>query len=258
MLKNTMKEKLIDGEPAFGIRIVETKSTGILDIIKESGMDWVWIDCEHGSYDMETVLTLSRYSNAIGLCPIIKIPTLAYHLISRPLDQLAMGLVVPLIETEEQAKDSVKFTRYPPEGERGCGLDNDYFKWKRGTSEYLNWANENILLILQIESKKAIDNIELISQVKGVDALLVGPLDLSISLGVPGEVNHPFVIDAIQKIADACEKSGLIFGYPGTADNAATWYQKGARLLCLGSDTTIFAEGCRDKIKSYQSKIMKE
>lgn len=253
-MENLTKKKLKNGEIALGIRIVESKSLGVLRIIKDSGMDWVFIDCEHGSYDMETILDLSRYSNSIGLCPVVKVPKLDYHLLSRPLDQEAMGLIVPLIETAEQAKDAVRFTRYPPLGERGCGLDNDYCGWKSGAAEYIEWANENILLILQIESRKAIENIDEIAKVKGVDVLLMGPLDLSVSLGVPGEVSHPLVAESIERVAKACAKNGIVFGFPGSLENAAMWAKKGARLICVGSDTTILADGCRQKYMGFRER----
>ncbi|MDO8685517.1 MAG: aldolase/citrate lyase family protein [Clostridiales bacterium] len=251
-MENFVKSKIKNGDAALGIRIVESKTLGVLKILADSGIDWVFIDCEHGSYDMETVLNLARYSNSIGLCPVIKAPQLNYQLISRPLDQGAMGVIIPLIESAEQARDAVRFVRYPPTGERGCGLDNDYSGWKSGAREYLEWANENILLILQIESRTAIENIDEIAKVKGVDVLFMGPLDLSISLGVPGEVNHPLIVESIEKVAEACKQNGVVFGFPGSVENAAKWFKCGARFLCLGSDTTILAEGCREKIKSFR------
>ena len=251
-MENLTKKKLKNGEAVLGIRIVESKSLGVLRMMKNAGMDWVFIDCEHGSYNMETILDLSRYSNSIGLCPVVKVPELGYQNISRPLDQEAMGLIIPLIETEEQAMDAVRFTRYPPLGERGCGLDNDYCGWKSGAAEYIEWANENILLILQIESKKAIDNIEKIAKVKGVDALLIGPLDLSVSFGVPGEVSHPDVVKSIARVAEVCKKNNVVFGFPGSVENAAMWAKDGARLICIGSDTTFIADGCRHNLRSFR------
>ncbi len=254
MMENRVKEALKNGKAAVGARIVETATLGVVKIFADAGLDWVWMDCEHGGFGMETVLDFCRYSRAIGLCPVVKVPTLDRIDLSRPLDQGALGVIVPMIETAEQARLAVKYTRYPPLGERGCGLDNSYMGWTGSAPDYIRWANDSIILILQVESTRAVENIDEIAAVDGVDVLLVGPLDLSVSLGIPGDIMHPRTRESIQSIADACARSGRVFGYPGNVENGLYWWKRGALFLSIGGDTAFLASGCSMAVGMFRDK----
>lgn len=252
---NVVKQSVIEGKASLGIRIQAVRSLDAVKIFAEAGMQWAWLDCEHGAFSIERIREFCRYSTAIGLCPVVKVPQLAYHAIAGCLDQEAMGIIVPLVETEEQALQAVQYSRYPPLGKRGCGLDNNYFGWKGNAAEYMEWANDNILLILQIESETAVENIDAIAQVAGVDVLLMGPLDLSVSLGIPGDYSHPRHGEATQRVLDACKRHGKVFGVPGTVDYAVYWAKRGALFLTIAGDTSILAAGCSDAIRSFEDKL---
>ena len=258
MLENKVKQALQNGEISLGVKLHAAKTLDVVKILANAGMEWAWIDCEHGAFNLETVRDFCRYSNEIGICPVVKVAQLDYHALAVPLDQEAMGIIVPLIETEEQAKTAVRYSRFPPLGERGCGLDSNYVGWKEGVGDYMQWSNENVLLILQIESQNAVENIDAIASVEGVDVLLMGPMDLSVSLGIPGESTHPRHLEHTQRVLDACKRHGKVFGVPSSVDETVYWAKRGGLFLTIANETGILAAGARDAIASFHEKMTQE
>lgn len=207
-----LKQKMLSGEKICGTMVRVLRNPAICYLAKNAGLDYIMFDCEHSNYNMETLHDLYQVGNALGLGMLTRVPVLTKDYISRALDQGATGIMVPMTETPEQAKEIVKWGKYEPVGERGFGGISQ-FDYKGGkTPELTKGANEKVILIAQIETKLGVENVDAIAATEGIDALLIGPNDLSISLGVPGDLMNPIELEAIAKVAAAAKKYGKGFG----------------------------------------------
>lgn len=214
-----LKSKLMSGEKIVGTMLRCTRNPATLYLAKKAGLDYIMFDCEHGNYNFETLHDLFVMGNAIGLAGFVRVPCGTKEYVSRVLDSGATGVMVPMIETAEQAKELVKYAKYQPIGERGYTGFCAHTNYEGGIhTEIMEQQNRKTITIAQIESKLAIENIEEIAEVPGLDALLIGPNDLSLSLGIPGDIMNPSELDAITKVAAACKKHGKAFGIHGKAD----------------------------------------
>ena len=235
---NPVKRALKEGRTVYGTMMVEFRSSAVVQMLAVAGYDYFFMDMEHGTFDNETMSDMIRAGRLCGIVPIVRVSDCQYHLMSRPLDAGAMGLMIPRVESRRQVEQIIKWTKYPPWGERGCGAStghSDYQAVKVG--EFIKHANEEILIVPQIESEEAVRNIEEIVSVKGVDAAVFGPNDLSISLGVPGEVEHPRMIAAFERVLAACDKAGIACGlHVGSVDLVNKWKARGMRFLCWSTD----------------------
>ena len=212
-----LKEKLKNGETVYGTMIRLQRNPAFCIVAKDAGMDFIMFDCEHGIYNLETLHDMFQMAHAAGLTAVLRVPMLDKESISRPLDAGACGVMVPMTETAEQAKEIVHWSKYTPVGDRGygSGIGATYYQVGIETTKAMQEINDRVLTIAQIETALAIENIEEIAATEGVDALIVGPNDLSISLGVPGQLTSDIEVNAIRKIANACHKYGKAFGIHG-------------------------------------------
>lgn len=172
-----------------------------------AGFDFIFIDTEHSSYNLDGVKDMIRVGKASNLTCLARVPDAEYHLIARTLDAGAQGIMVPRVETKQTVQRIIKAAKYPPWGERGYGprsIITDYEQLP--VKERVAELNQDTMVVVQIERKRAIDDIDNLLSVKGVDAAVIGPNDLSVSLGVPGKTNSEPMINAIQKVVDTCEK----------------------------------------------------
>ena len=190
------------------ITIGDNKVTEILSI---SGFDWLAVDLEHSTIDINKAGDLIRIISMNEITPLVRLTNLDENLIKRVMDAGAGGIIVPNIINRDQAIRSVSATRYPPIGCRGVGLDRAQSYGTR-FKEYLNWQVDGPVVIAQIENIEAIENLEEIFNVNGLDGFLIGPYDLSCSMGIPGEFNNPEFIEILNKILDVGRKSGIAIG----------------------------------------------
>jgi 2-keto-3-deoxy-L-rhamnonate aldolase RhmA len=180
-----------------------------------------------------------------------------YHLIARTLDAGAQGLMIPRVETRESVEKIISASKYPPIGERGYGprtvvTDFEQMSVRDLTAE----QNEDTLIVLQIEKKRAIESIDDLVSVKGVDVALIGPSDLSISLEVPGENDNPAMIDAIQKVVTACEKHGIASGtHVRDMRNLLFWKSRGMRMLTYSTDANMLLGAASDAVKEIRRNL---
>ena len=243
MPKNRVKAALKAGEAVTGPILHEVRSVGMIKLMAAAGHDFVFIDTEHGMYSMETVANLAQMALACGICPLVRPPDLAYHLISRALDAGAQGVIVPRVQNRAEAETVVSFVKYPPVGRRGAGGDGRNAYERRGVRESIEEANAETLVVLQIESAEGLHNVDEIAAVSGVDVLLIGPNDLSISLGIPGEYETATFRDAIASIVAACQKHGVAIGTLGmSGEQMQPWYEMGFRFLLCNTDGNMVAE----------------
>ena len=241
MRQNTMKTKLYSGEPAVGVSLT-FPSSHMVEILAHCGFDWVLLDCEHGSMTAETVETMIMASELAGIIPIIRPPASWSDELPRLLDRGAMGVQMPHIRTADDAKRAVEAVKYPPLGNRGldgAGLDGDFGLevWHEG-STYINDANRETFIVLQIETPEALANVDEIAAVDGVDGLFVGPADLGLRLGQAG--GNADLDQAIARVAEVAQKRDKAWGMPaGTPEALAALRAQGAQLLAYGGDFAL-------------------
>lgn len=241
---NPVKKALAEGRVQLGTGFAQLRSPEVPRILAAAGFDWAFIDTEHGAFDIETVADVCRAATDTGLTPIVRVASMEYDLVARALDNGARGVIFPRVESVELLEQAVSWTKFPPEGVRGFGLTPTHVNYERATiGEILEHINRETLVVLQIETQKAVDMRDELLSVKGLDAVMVGPVDLSISLGVPGDFQHPTMVDAMEKIRDACIRHGVA---PGTQTRtlslAKFWRDRGMLFLGCASETGMLFE----------------
>ncbi len=257
MRENRVKHALQRGETVFGTMVQEMRTPSIAQLLAIAGFDFFFIDMEHGPFDMETVADMIRVARLENIAPFVRVPDLEYYLLSRPLDAGAQGLMVPRVDTPDQVRQVVRFMKYPPLGERGCAVTRGHADLRsEPVKEFIESANRETLVVVQIESKQAIDHIEEMVSVPGVDVALIGPNDLSISLGIPGELTHPLELEYIEKMVVACNKHGVAAGlHTGSVEQLKGWMDKGMRFIMWSGDIGMILESSRSALKSLKSAL---
>ncbi len=217
-----------------------------------AGYDWVCVDLEHGVTDLESTANLFRAIDAHGAVPVARLPLNEPIWIHRILDAGARGLIIPMVKTAEEAESAIREAKYPPRGVRGFGYSRANLYGER-FNEYIQSANDQIAMIIQIEHKDAIANIDAILQVPGVDGVFIGPLDLSGSMGLTGQLDHPQVREALATYLAACRRHNMAAGMhivrPNDA-NIAAGIAAGYTLIALGVDVVFMAEGAKAALQS--------
>jgi 4-hydroxy-2-oxoheptanedioate aldolase len=210
MYKNVVKQMLQDKQPVLGC-IVNGPYPALVEILGLAGFHFVFIDAEHGSLSVGECEELVRAAELRHIMPFIRTAENNPKKILRYLDIGAMGIIVPEVNSREEAEAVVRAVKYPPQGVRGLAtMRSADFGYGRTRAEYLRDANTEVMVIVLIESKQAVDHAEEILSVEGVDAFMIGTSDLSMSLGVEGKVDHPLVVSAYEKVL----KLGLRMGKP--------------------------------------------
>lgn len=216
MIRNHVKKKLKAGEPALGVNI-SIMHPEYARIIANSGFDWVLYDTEHGPWSIETVNNMIQETNDSVASPVVRVVWNDVNAIKKVLDTGAFGIIIPWISNREMAENAVRYCKYPPEGLRGFAPGRPAKAWGIPWSEYIEIANDEILIAVQIEREEAITNIEDIVSVEGIDATWLGPGDLSASMGLRGQFFHEKVIKAMDKMVEACIDAGVAPGIAGGA-----------------------------------------
>ena len=212
-MKNLLKEKLMNGNYALG-GFLSIGSPAIVEVVAIGGLDFVVIDTEHGEPNFESIINMCRTAEAHGITALARVTDYDHKLIGRYLDNGMHGIQVPMVETAEMAQKVVSSAKYPPLGNRGMSLGRSS-KWGH-VSDYFNTANHEQMTVCMCETKLGIDNIEEIVRTPNLDVVFVGTGDLSLSMGYPGQIDHPEVSEAIDHVLRACKNSGVI---PGIVTN---------------------------------------
>src|SRR5579859_666707 len=244
MRTNLVKQNLRAGKLQLGTGFGQFRSPEIPKLLAAAGFQWAFLDTEHGGFDLETVQDICRVSTMAGLCPIVRVGDLQYSLVARALDCGAQGIIFPRVESPELLERAVSWTKFPPAGIRGYGLSAVQVDYEPlSFSQIIEHMNANTMVVLQIETRRALDAREELLAVPGIDAVMVGPADLSISLGVPGEFQHPKMVGAIEAIRDTCIRRGVIPGMQTrTPALAKFWKERGMRFLGCNNDTGMLFE----------------
>ena len=252
---NTVKKALKEGKLQVGCSLSQIRSAEVPTILAKAGFDWTFLDGEHGRAGVETLADLSRASVAAGLCPIVRVADIQYALIARSLDCGAQGILLPRVETRELLERAVSYVKFPPVGQRGFGMGAAHIEWEKATiPQMIAHFNENTMVVLQIESQLAVDRRDDLLSVPGIDAVMIGPADLSVSLGVPGEFEHPRMEAAIELVRDSCVKHGVAPGiHCRSAALAKVWRDRGMRFLSTGSEASFMFERASEVAASLKS-----
>ena len=243
-VRNLARERLERGELSLGVGIRVVRSVEVAKAMKSAGFDWLFIDLEHGALSIETASQMCLAALDTGISPLVRIPNGEYSLATRLLDNGAVGVVVPHVETAKEARDIADRLRYPPLGHRGVFSMMPQFDY-RPTANLTASLNSANLIAVMLESANAIDNAEAIAAVPGIDILLIGTNDLSIEMGVPGELGHAKIVDAYARMIAACQKYAKWPGMGGVYDDELMmrYISMGARFILSGSDLGFLLDG---------------
>jgi 2-keto-3-deoxy-L-rhamnonate aldolase RhmA len=253
---NTTRRKMENGELALGMGLRQARTVDIADIAKTCDFDWLFIDMEHNSMSMDTAAQISAAALAVGITPIVRVPGHESFHASRLLDTGAMGIVVPHVNNAAEARRAVDNCRFPPEGKRSIpgGLPQISFQAKP-LPEVIEHINRETLVVVMVETREGLENVDEIAAVPGVDVVLIGTSDTAAELGVPGQLGHELVRNAVRKVCDACHKHGVIPGVGGVYEDALMklYVEMGARFILSGSDLAFLMQGAR-----MRSKMLRE
>jgi len=238
MRPNPVKDALVGGGTAFGTMIFEFASPGLPQILANAGAQFVFYDMEHSGFTMAEIKTQLALCRGLGLVPLVRPPDTTYQYAARLLDLGAMGLLFQMCETAEQAEELVRWTRYPPEGRRGAmfgGAHDDYRA--PDVPEIIAGAHDRTMVCVLIETAQGVANAEEIMSVPGVDVAHLGHGDLSLSLGVPGQTDHPDMQAGIDAILGACEQHGKAAAcLAGSVEIGRDWMARGFRMISYSYD----------------------
>ncbi len=254
MIENKLKRLLRSGGTAVGTMVCDTRTPAIAQALAVAGFDYFILDAEHGSYGLETISDMMVVARLAGITPIVRVPDYSYPFIARMLDAGALGVMVPRVRTRAQVEEIVRSVKYPPLGERGMNNARTNTDYRAiGMREYVARANEETMVIVQVETREAVEDIDAILAVPGVDAALMGPADLSASLGVM-DTGHPTVTEHIQRVVDAARRRGLPSGtHVLDLRTLKAWRDKGMRLLLYSYDFGLIMSGGAAAIKELRA-----
>lgn len=253
-MSNNLKQRLKNGESLNGCWL-NLGSPLTAEIVGQAGFDWVLIDLEHGSGTEKDVLYQLQALEASPTGAIIRVEGHARQRISRVLDFGAQGVMCPQIKTVEEARAAISGIYYPPDGIRGVAKMVRATGFGKNFDDYKKGAKENILGIIQIETAEALNHLDEIAALEGVDVLFIGPADLSMSLGIFGQLDHPKFKEALKAIVTAAEKAGKATGILlFNPDDYTTYHNMGIRLIACGSDATFVANGAQNIANALKSK----
>lgn len=244
------RTRLTRGETLLGT-MVTLPSAAVAEILADAGFDWLFIDGEHGPLETHDILAMLQAVGDRTPC-LVRVPAAGEIPIKTVLDLGADGIIVPQVNSAEEAARVVQWARYAPLGSRGVGLARAH-GYGRRFREYVETANERTVVVVQAEHVRAVENIEEIVQVPGIDAVLLGPYDLSASLGKMGQIDDPAVVAAIERVTTVCQRARLPLGYFGvTAAAVQPFIDRGYTLITAGVDTLLLGQAAGQLLKQLQ------
>jgi 2-dehydro-3-deoxyglucarate aldolase/4-hydroxy-2-oxoheptanedioate aldolase len=241
MRSNPLKRQLAEGGHAFGTMIFEFFTPGIAQICKAAGAQFILYDMEHSAVDIGAMKEQFALCRGLGIAPMVRVPATQYHFIARMLDAGAFAIMVPMVESVEQAKEIVAATRYPPRGRRGAAFGMAHDDYEGGAvADKIAAANDRTMVICLIETPRGVENVDAIAAVDGVDVCWLGHFDLTNFMGIPGQFENPSYLAAVDKIVAACKRHGRTPGFMA-ADEAwsSAYLAKGFRMVAYGVDSAL-------------------
>jgi 2-dehydro-3-deoxyglucarate aldolase/4-hydroxy-2-oxoheptanedioate aldolase len=255
MKTNSVKRTIAQGGTAIGTMAFEFCTPGLARLAANAGADFMIYDMEHTGWSIETVRDLIASGDGAPIVPFVRVPATQYHFIARVLDVGAMGIMVPMVGDAAQAEVIVQSAKYPPIGQRGAafGIAHDGYEGGDVLGK-MRSANEELVLIAQIENRSGLENVERIAAVDGIDILWIGQFDLSNFLGIPGQFEHPTFLDALERVVAACDHHGktAAFMVP-TVEEGTERLRQGFRCLAYWGDLWIYQQGLKQGVEALKS-----
>lgn len=254
MKNTTLKQKLAKKEITVG-SWVTIGHQSIIDILAEAGFDWLTIDMEHTVIDYNELQILIGFIQAHNIAALVRVSKNEEVVIKRAFDAGADGIIVPMTSSGDDARRAVEFSKYPPAGKRGVGL-NRAQRYGFGFEEYKKWLHESQVVIAQVEHIEGVNNIDDIIATEGIDGVFIGPYDLSASMGMPGNYNHPEVVEALKKLESACLKSKISMGYHVIEPDSKLVKDKieaGYNFVAFSTDFLFMGRTAANEMKKFNS-----
>src|ERR1035438_1704923 len=255
MRVNLTREKLAKGETVFGCGLQVYPSAEIARTFAAAGFDYVFIDMEHGTFNLETAHDMIRAALDTGITPIVRVGELAYSLVARLLDQGAQGIILPRVEDPRVLEEALSWMRFPPLGKRGYGINQTMIDYEaRSMPEVIEFQNREVLVVVQFETVRAVECADELLSLKGLDVVMIGPADLSISLGIPGQFDNPLLIQTVDKVIERCNAHGVVPGIQtrGIA-MAKMWVERGMRFVGVAAEHVFLLEKCKEAIATLRA-----
>ena len=248
--KNPVKALLKKGEPVIGI-VISVNNVEVAVQAANLGFDFIWMEMEHSPISLETVRNIVLATRGLHAVPFARPPVNELWTAKRLLDAGVLGVIFPFTSTPELARRAAAACRYPPVGLRGSGADLAQFRWP-APEGYYDFADENVLVIAVVEDTRALAQIDEIAATPGIDVLFIGTSDLSFSLGLRGEQNHPKLDAAVAKIVAAGKKHGKALGRPAlTVEQIRKFKKQGFQFFMSATDTDFMARGATQLLKPF-------
>ena len=254
---NPVIRALREGKVCMGACTIAFPGPAAAQIFAEAGFSWLYMDMEHSQATYSDIAHMSAAAKLAGIVPIAGPTSIEDHLVARTLDAGAMGVVVPHVSSAAQAANIVEWAKYAPVGKRGLLHFGDATGYRQvDVPDWVDSQNREVIAAVKVESGEGIDVIDEIASVPGLDAILIGPGDLSTTLGVPGKTSHPSVTKSIEKMLQAAARHGIAGGpHVSSAEEAEAWADRGATFMAYSFDGGMLAGAARAAIASTQDLI---
>jgi 4-hydroxy-2-oxoheptanedioate aldolase len=254
--RNSLKQKLSEKKLVVGI-FLEIPEPAHAEIAGLAEMDFVIIDWEHGSLSRESAMHMVRATASTGISPVVRVRENSPLAIQEALDVGAVAVQIPHVSEKEAALSACQAARFYPRGHRGL---NPYIRsasyYAQTAAEYLKDANEDVVVIGQIEGADGVRNLSEILTVPGLDVIFLGPYDLSQSLGIPGQLDHPRLIEAMKQVIEVAGRTGIVVGtFADSPDRALSWIKLGVRYVAVSTDSEIFLSASRRLVEKIRSEL---
>jgi 2-keto-3-deoxy-L-rhamnonate aldolase RhmA len=252
-----LRAAIATGKPALGTFLVEFTGAAVVNVVDGAGFDFLMIDCEHGSQNPDETAALIEAAWCAGICVLVRTPHEGRGLITRALDAGAGGVLIPFVQEISQVHQAVRATKYPPLGRRGVHLFRGHTRHRAVDPQtFMAEANRDLLTLIQIELASAVEISQQIAATEGVDGLYVGPGDLSVDLGVPGQWDAPVLTEAILRVAAACRKSGKIFGcHVNDLASVPALRAAGVQMFGYSCDIGLFGEAVGRTAEQFRRRV---
>jgi 2-keto-3-deoxy-L-rhamnonate aldolase RhmA len=240
---NTVKQRLAAGERAIGTGLFEFATAGVIRIAAAAGADFLLIDTQHSAWTAETLKSVLATAGGESIALLVRVATLDQHLVGQALDLGADGVMAPNVTSADEARRLVTYARYPPAGDRGAsfGLARDGYRPVRDLRARMDEADRETLLIALVESEAGVANLDAIAGVEGIDVIWLGQFDLTLSMGIPGDFQHPRYRATVAKLLAVCEEHGKAAGFMATtAEDGLALLAAGFRCLSFANDVRIY------------------
>ncbi len=260
MKDNRMNKVLAEGKIPVGHMVWEFSTRGIARILATADLDFCVVDLEHTGAGHQEIADQMAWFAATDIAPFVRVPSADYHWIARTMDVGALGVMVPNVETLEQATRARDAMKYLPLGKRGVGLGGALTSYQQvNPADFFKRSNENTTLICQIESTRGLANLDAIASLEGVDCLWVGHFDLSNSMGIPAQFQHPDFLAALKKVVDTAKKHGKTAGIqPASMEQAQQWLEIGFNVISWNSDYAVYKRALHNEVGALREAIAKQ